>query len=223
VSFGLVIFDCDGVLVDSEEIACRMLAATLTKHGYPISADGVHDRFLGRSMQQMRGAVEAELGHSLPAEFGVGLRAEIDRAFETLQALPHIETALDAIAHPVCVASSGTPTRIRSSLTTVGLLGRFEHAMFSAAEVQNGKPAPDLFLHAAAQMNVPPARCLVIEDSIPGVTGAVAAGMTAFGFHGGGHCRPHTAASLLAAGAVAAFDDFRQLPAMIEQFLRVPA
>jgi beta-phosphoglucomutase-like phosphatase (HAD superfamily) len=124
---------------------------------------------------------------------------------------------LAAIALPVCVASSGAPEKIRASLTRTRLHDRFAPHIFSATQVRNGKPAPDLFLFAAAQMGMPPARCLVIEDSVPGVTGARAAGMAVFGFHGGSHCRPGDEAALAAAGATANFDDMRELPAMIAQ------
>jgi beta-phosphoglucomutase-like phosphatase (HAD superfamily) len=117
------------------------------------------------------------------------------------------------------VASSGTPTRIRSSLGTTELIDYFAPNLFSAMQVERGKPAPDLFLFAAAQMNTPPARCLVIEDSVPGVTGARAAGMAVIGFTGGSHCRPGDADRLRAAGATIVIDDMRDLPALTAQTL----
>ena len=113
------------------------------------------------------------------------------------------------------MASSGTPEKIRHGLSCAGLYDRLAPHIFSATQVARGKPAPDLFLFAAAQMRVAPERCLVIEDSVPGITGARAAGMTVLGFHGGSHCRPGHAERLLAAGAVMAFDDMRQLPDLI--------
>jgi beta-phosphoglucomutase-like phosphatase (HAD superfamily) len=115
------------------------------------------------------------------------------------------------------VASSGSAERIRTSLTLVSLYERFAPNIFSAVQVKNGKPAPDLFLLAARQMQVPPGQCLVIEDSVPGVNAARAAGMAVLGFHGGSHCRPSTAAALREAGATATFDDMRQLPEMIDR------
>jgi len=121
------------------------------------------------------------------------------------------------------VASSGTPEKIRHGLTSAGLYDRLAPHIFSASEVSRGKPAPDLFLFAAQKMKTPPERCLVIEDSVPGVTGAVAAGMTVLGFHGGSHCRADTAARLRAAGAVEAFDDMRQLPALIDRYSSLAA
>jgi len=225
-NFDLVIFDCDGVLVDSEVISCRTHAQMLTRHGYPISTEQVHDRFLGRSAREARLEIERELGRALPDDLDIQLRAELHRAFaESLQAIPGIAQALDGISQAVCVASSGSPERIRTSLTLVGLYDRFVPNVFSAAQVKNGKPAPDLFLFAAEQMKVPPARCLVVEDSVPGVRAARAADMAVLGFHGGSHCRPSTAAALRGAGATATVDDMRQLPALIDRIANdmVPA
>jgi HAD superfamily hydrolase (TIGR01509 family) len=212
----LIIFDCDGVLVDSEVISCRAHAETLTRHGYPITADQVLDRFLGRSMRQATLEVEAELGRSLPDDFPAQVYAEVFRLFAaSLIAMPHIEEALAAIVLPVCVASSGPPEKISASLNRVGLYDRFAPNVFSASEVRNGKPAPDLFLLAADRMKATPDRCLVIEDSVAGIAGARAAGMAVLGFHGGSHCREGYAETLRAAGAAMTFDDMRQLPALI--------
>ena len=209
----LVIFDCDGVLVDSEVISCRAHAETLTRHGYTITSDQVLQRFLGRSMRQATLEIEAELGRSLPEDFHTQVYAEIFRSFaESLEATPHVNEVLAAITRPVCVASSGPPEKISASLNRVGLYDRFAPHIFSAVQVRKGKPAPDLFLFAAEQMRTSPKRCLVIEDSVAGVTGARAAGMTVLGFHGGSHCPPGHAGMLRTAGATATFDDMRQLP-----------
>jgi HAD superfamily hydrolase (TIGR01509 family) len=214
----LVIFDCDGVLVDSEVISCRAHAATLTRHGYPITEDQVFDRFLGRSMRQATLEVEAELGRSLPDDFHTQVYAEIFREFATsLEATPHIVETLAAIRLPVCVASSGPPEKISASLNRVGLYDRFAPHIFSAVQVKHGKPAPDLFLFTAEQMKVSPARCLVIEDSVSGIAAARVAGMTVLGYHGGSHCRPGHADTLRVAGAAVTFDDMRQLPDLIGQ------
>ncbi len=218
MNFDLIIFDCDGVLVDSEVISCRAHAETLTRHGYPITAEQVIERFLGRSMRQATLEVEAELGRSLPNDFQSQTYAEIFRLFAvSLEATPHIGEALARIALPVCVASSGPPEKISASLNRVGLYDRFAPHIFSAVQVRHGKPAPDLFLFAAEQMQTLPARCLVIEDSVAGVAGAIAAGMPVLGFHGGSHCRPGYGDGLRAAGAAAIFDDMRQLPALIDR------
>jgi HAD superfamily hydrolase (TIGR01509 family) len=218
VNFDLIIFDCDGVLVDSEVISCRAHAETLTRHGYPITQEQVLERFLGRSMRQATLEVEAELGRSLPDDFASQTYAEIFRLFAaSLEATPHIGEALAEISQPVCVASSGPPEKISASLNRVGLYDRFAPHIFSAVQVRHGKPAPDLFLFAAGQMQTLPARCLVIEDSIAGIAGAIAAGMPVLGFHGGSHCRPGHGDGLRAAGAAAIFDDMRQLPGLIER------
>ncbi len=214
----LVIFDCDGVLVDSEVISCQAHADVLSQCGYPITADQVFDRFLGRSAKQARLEIEAELGRSLPDNFNVLLQERLFGAFEAdLRAIEGIAHALDALDVPACVASSGSHQRMRVSLGATRLYDRFAPHIFSSSQVQNGKPAPDLFLFAAAQMRAAPGRCLVVEDSIAGVTGAVAAGMTVFGFYGGSHCRPDHGATLQAAGAHLTFDDMAKLPALLGQ------
>ena len=218
MNFDLIIFDCDGVLVDSEVISCRAHADVLSRHGYPITQQQVFDRFLGRSTRQANSEVEAELGRALPDDFHVQLQDELFRSFEAdLEAVPHIHSALDAIAQAVCVASSGSHQRMNVTLGRTRLYDRFAPNIFSASQVSNGKPAPDLFLFAASQLNVSPERCLVIEDSVPGVTGGRAAGMTVLGFHGGCHCRPGYGEDLRVAGATATFDDMRQLPGLIER------
>lgn len=218
--YDLIIFDCDGVLVDSEALACVVHADVLTQHGYAISAEQVHDRFLGRSAREARLEVETELGRAFPDAYTAQLKATIDRVFgEQLKPVPHIADTLGRLSQRICVASSGTPTRIRSSLGTTGLLDRFDPHLFSAMQVERGKPAPDLFLFAAAQMNTPPARCVVVEDSVPGVTAARAAKMTVIGFTGGSHCRPGDADRLRTAGAAIVIDDMRTLPVLIAQGL----
>ena len=136
---------------------------------------------------------------------------------EKLQPIPGIEQTLARLRQKICVASSGTPERIRSSLTITGLIDRFAPHIFSASQVAHGKPAPDLFLFAAAQMGADPECCLVVEDSVPGVMGAVAAGMAVAGFCGGGHCGADHAAALRKAGALAVFHDMTQLPEIIDK------
>ena len=212
----LIIFDCDGVLVDSEVISCRVHAEALTRLGYPITAEQVGVRFLGRSALDAHAEVERELGRALPDDFEERRKlAILDALATSLEPIPHIHAVLEAITIPVCVASSGFPAKIAQSLTSTRLHTRFAPHIFSATQVSRGKPAPDLFLFAAEQMKAAPARCIVIEDSVPGVTGGRAAGMTVLGFHGGSHCRPGHADLLRAAGAAVTFDDFRQLPGLI--------
>jgi HAD superfamily hydrolase (TIGR01509 family) len=206
------------VLVDSEVISCRAHAATLTRHGYPITADQVLERFLGVSDREARQIIEAETERKLPDDFESQVKqATLQFYASDLRPISHVGEAIAAIGLPKCVASSGTPEKIRHGLECVGLHDQLAPHIFSASQVKRGKPAPDLFLFAAEQMGVAPARCLVIEDSVPGVTGAVAADMTVLGFHGGSHCRPGYSETLRAAGAVVTFDDMRQLPGLIGQ------
>jgi len=217
-NFDLIIFDCDGVLVDSEVISCRAHAEILTRHGYPITADEVLNRFLGVSDREARLMIENEIGRKLPNDFESQVKqATLQFYADDLRAISYVSEAIAAIGLPKCVASSGTPEKIRHGLTCAGLYDQLAPHIFSASEVKRGKPAPDLFLFAAEQMQAAPAQCLVIEDSIPGVTGAVAAGMTVLGFHGGSHCPPGHADTLRAAGAIMTFEDMRQLPDLIAQ------
>ena len=212
----LVIFDCDGVLVDSEVISCRAHAETLSRYGYAITADQVLARFLGVSDREARLAIENEMGRKLPDNFEAQMKqAALQRYASELKAIPHVGEAVAAIGLPTCVASSGTHEKIRHGLTCAGLYDRLAPNIFSATQVARGKPAPDLFLFAAEQMSASPTRCVVIEDSIPGISGARAAGMTVLGFHGGSHCRPGYGDTLSAAGATMTFDDMRQLPGLI--------
>jgi HAD superfamily hydrolase (TIGR01509 family) len=216
--FELVIFDCDGVLVDSEVISCRAHAETLARHGYPITAEQVLERFLGVSDREARLIIESETGRKLPDDFESQVKQATLRFYAgDLQAISYVGEAVAAIDLPKCVASSGTPEKIHHGLTCAGLYDLLAPNIFSATKVRNGKPAPDLFLFAAAQMGMSPERCLVVEDSIPGITGALAAGMTVLGFHGGSHCRPGYDERLRAAGAAATFDDMRQLAGLIAQ------
>jgi HAD superfamily hydrolase (TIGR01509 family) len=217
-NFDLIIFDCDGVLVDSEVISCRAHAETLTRHGYPITADEVLNRFLGVSDREARLMIENEISRKLPNDFESQVKqATLQFYADDLRAISYVSEAIAAIGLPKCVASSGTPEKIRHGLTCAGLYDQLAPHIFSASEVKRGKPAPDLFLFAAEQMRAAPAQCLVIEDSIPGVTGAVAAGMTVLGFHGGSHCPPGHGGTLRAAGAIMTFEDMRQLPDLIAQ------
>jgi HAD superfamily hydrolase (TIGR01509 family) len=212
----LVIFDCDGVLVDSEVISCRAHADMLTRHGYPITAEQVLERFLGVSDREARLAVETELGRALPADFEALMKhAALQFYADELGAIPYIAETIAAIDLPKCVASSGTPEKIRHGLSCAGLYDLLAPNIFSATQVKRGKPAPDLFLFAAEQMEVAPQRCVVIEDSVPGVTGALAAGMAVLGFYGGSHCRPGHADRLREAGAAATFHDMRELPGLL--------
>ncbi|TPQ36739.1 hydrolase [Bradyrhizobium guangdongense] len=214
----LIIFDCDGVLVDSEVISCRAHASVLTRHGYPITPEQVLVRFLGVSDREARQMVEDEIGRKLPDDLEAQIKtATLQFYAGELQPITHVATAIAAIDLPKCVASSGTPEKIRHGLDCAGLYDQLAPHIFSATQVARGKPAPDLFLFAAEQMKAAPENCLVIEDSVPGVTGARAAGMTVLGFHGGSHCPPGHGETLRRAGAGLIFDDMRQLPDLVRR------
>jgi HAD superfamily hydrolase (TIGR01509 family) len=211
----LVIFDCDGVLIDSELLSVRADRETLAECGIELSIEEILERYTGISFAAVVADLEARHGR-LPADFADRRRRRLWPLFDSeLQAIPGVSAVIDALTCKACVASSGRPDRLRHTLSLVGLYDRFHPNIFSAVEVAHGKPAPDLFLYAAERMGVMPARCVVIEDSLPGVTAAVAAGMTVIGFVGASHCRPGDAARLAAQGAVAVIDDMAQLPPIL--------
>ncbi|MFD8388107.1 HAD family hydrolase [Streptomyces sp. NPDC059680] len=207
----LVLFDCDGVLVDSERIAARVQVALGAELGWPLTEGEVVDRFIGRSHAAIRRQVAARLGEETAAiwaqRFEQLHREAVDADLAPVDGLPE---ALDAIALPTCVASSGSHDKMRHTLGRTGLYDRFAGRIHSATEVAHGKPAPDLFLHAARHMGVDPAACVVVEDSLPGVLAARAAGMRAFGYAGG-----LTPAERLEGPGTTVFHDMRKLPALI--------
>jgi HAD superfamily hydrolase (TIGR01509 family) len=207
----LVIFDCDGVLVDTERIAVRIDVIVLAELGWPMTEAEVVERFMGRSDEEMTAEIEAHLGRRLPASWEEPFRHLYRQAFEAeLEPVAGVVEALDAIAIPTCVASSGTHEKIRFTLGLTGLYERFAGRIFSVSDVARGKPAPDLFLHAADRMGVPPAQCAVVEDSRYGVEAARAAGMRAFGYAGG--LAPKGA---LAGPQTIVFEDMRELPDLL--------
>ena len=200
----LVVFDCDGVLVDSEMLACGVEAQALTALGYPVTGEEVARRYAGFSDADMRRSIEREIGRALPVDHAERCAAALQEAFRSeLRPVAGMAAVVDAVAaagRKRCVASSSAPERLRLALSVTGLWEKFAPHVFSAKMVARGKPAPDLFLFAAERMEVEPAVCLVVEDSVPGVQAARAAGMTAVGFSGGGHCGPDHAARLREAG-----------------------
>jgi HAD superfamily hydrolase (TIGR01509 family) len=212
VAFELIIFDCDGVLVDSEPVANRIFADALREIGLRMSYDEVSREFVGLSMARCVEIVEQRIGGSVHGDFVERLQQRTFSAFRSgLRAVEGVEDALRRIETPVCVASSGEPEKMRLTLGLTGLLPRFEGRMFSAIEVARGKPAPDLFLHAARGLDARPSRCAVIEDSVPGAQAAVAAGMRAFGYAGRG-----SGESLRAAGATV-FHHMSDLPRLLAE------
>jgi HAD superfamily hydrolase (TIGR01509 family) len=207
----LVILDCDGVLVDSERIAVRVDVVVLAELGWVMTEAEVVERFMGRTDEYMASQIEAHLGRPLPVNWEEPFRRLYREAFEAgLKPVPGILEVLDELATPACVASSGTHERIRYTLGLTGLYARFVGRIFSASDVARGKPAPDLFLHAANRMGADPSECAVVEDSRYGLEAARAAGMRAFGYAGG-----LTPRDRLEGIGTVVFQDMRELPRLL--------
>ncbi|APV49364.1 hypothetical protein BWI17_06535 [Betaproteobacteria bacterium GR16-43] len=210
----LVIFDCDGVLIDSEPIANRVFRDLLESAGLKMTLQEVMGTFVGSTKAGCIERAGQMLGHPLPATFGdewdrvlfAALRTEV----KPVEGIPQV---LASMTVPYCVASNGNPDRIQLALEAAGLWPRFEGRMFTAADVARPKPAPDLFLHAAKRMGAEPRDCAVIEDTPTGVKAAVAAGMAVFGYVGAPHA---DAAAMRSLGAVT-FSSMRELPALLER------
>lgn len=185
---GLVIFDCDGVLIDSEVISIRMLTAELRNHGLDLTVEFVSRHFLGRSYPTVLNEIRSRFGIDLPPGFEAEYRSRLLAAFRReLKVMPGVAEMVRDLALPFCVATSSSPERVRQSLEIAGLSTLMGTHVFTASEVARGKPAPDLFLHAAASMRVDPSRCLVIEDTETGIRAGLAAGMQVWRFTGGSH------------------------------------
>jgi HAD superfamily hydrolase (TIGR01509 family) len=212
----VVIFDCNGVLVDGEPIANAVAAEEFVRAGIPMTPELVARFFAGRRSADMFAAIEKATGRKLPANFsGIVTAATLRRFRSELRPTPHAAYALTWLRGPKCVASSSSLERIRVSLETTGLLRFFEPRLFSASDVARGKPAPDLFLRAAARSGIDPADCIVVEDSPAGIAAATAAGMTSIGFVGGTHAGPELGPMLLAAGASTIIADLRMLKSTV--------
>ena len=210
----LVIFDCDGVLVDSEPVANRTLGQMLRELGLDLTQDQIFQSFVGYSLPHCMRVIESMLGRPPPESFLHDLQARTFAAFaDELHAMPGIEQALDgldAAGVPYCVASSGDHEKMNTTLGITGLLPRFAGRIFSVTQVAHGKPAPDVYLFAARQLGAEPSACVVVEDTPPGVQAGVAAGMTVFGF-----CAHTPQQKLQAAGAHRTFEDLRRLREML--------
>jgi HAD superfamily hydrolase (TIGR01509 family) len=207
--FDLVIFDCDGVLVDSERLAVVVESRILTQIGWPLTQAEVIQRFVGRSSAYMKGQIEEVIGRSVDwwTEFEEPIRIIYESELTPIEG---VEDALDALAMPTCVASSSSHSSLEFKLGLTGLLDRFHGRLFSSNDVEHGKPAPDVFLFAASQLDVVPDRCAVIEDSVHGVLAGLAAGMTVFAYAGG-----VTGASELTRDGVTVFREMRELPGLL--------
>jgi HAD superfamily hydrolase (TIGR01509 family) len=212
-SFDLIIFDCDGVLVDSERVANEVFARVLDEVcGLQFTLDDMFDTFVGHSRAQCLQKIEAMIGEPPPPELDLRYQHDIDNALkQTVQAIDGIETVLQTLSKPYCVASSGSHDKMKMTLGKTNLMQYVEGNIFSTSDVKRGKPHPDIYLHAARTMGFDdPSRCAVIEDSPIGVTGAVAAGMRVFGF-----AELMPAQRLHEAGAHHVFNRMQDLPDLI--------
>jgi HAD superfamily hydrolase (TIGR01509 family) len=205
----MVIFDCNGVLVDSEKLATAVVSQEFMRAGFALPPEVIARYFTGRRPADMFAEVETAAGRKLPPNFAMTVASATLQRFR--RATAHVAYALNWLRGPKCVASSSSFDRIRLSLETTDLIRFFDPFLFSASEVPNGKPAPDLFLQAAAKMHVEPRDCIVVEDSPVGVAAAVAAGMNAIGFVGGSHAGDHLAGQLRQEGARIIINDMRAL------------
>jgi len=217
---GLIIFDCDGVLVDSEPIAHGLLAQMMTDLGNPISTAESIQKFTGRSLADTLPLIEDVLGRSIPNQMGQHYgRLLLERLRRDLTPIAGVKEAVTMLNYPRCVASSSSLERIRLSLEVAGLASLFGSNIFSATQVTHGKPAPDLYLFAAIRMAVAPEDCVVIEDSALGVTAGRAAGMKVIGFTGGTHSMGDAARHLASAGAYHVVSSMAELPAIVERVM----
>ncbi len=221
VVFDLVIFDCDGVLVDSETIALELDVEMLAEFGIPLARGEIIDRFLGRSNTDVEAMIVELAERELPDDWVRHWNDRYDELLDMrLTPIPGIVDALARLTVPICVASSGRPESIERKLALCRLAGAFGDRVFSAVQVTHGKPAPDLFLLAAKRCGAAPERCAVVEDSPAGVQAGRAAGMTVFAYAGGMVARER-----LQAGGAVVFDDMRRLPELLaatDQPVRTP-
>jgi HAD superfamily hydrolase (TIGR01509 family) len=218
----LVIFDCDGVLVDSEMLSCGIDAELLAERGVTMSTEEVLNGYAGMSYASMIAEISRERGVDLGEDFEREALERFGRAIETqLAPIPGIAGVLERLELPVCVASSSALSRVVQSLEVTGLIEHFAERIFSAEMVEAGKPAPDLFLFAARACGVAPPACLVVEDSPHGITAALAAGMRAVGFTAGAHCDAGREAAIVDAGAHLLARDDRELEKILRASCQV--
>lgn len=217
--FDLIIFDCDGVLVDSEIIAAEVESRLLSDAGYPISPEEMSERFAGMTWQNILLAVEREASIPISASLIDKSEKLLDaRLAKDVEMVLGVKQALARITEPRCICSNSGTGRLNSMLSKVGLKPYFEGHIYSAKDLgaDRVKPKPDIFLHGAKQMGAKPERCLVIEDSVHGIHGAVAAGMRVIGFTGASHTYPSHADRLTEAGAETVISRMADLPAMVK-------
>jgi HAD superfamily hydrolase (TIGR01509 family) len=217
VTTAALIFDLDGVLVDSEVLIGHVVSATLSAFDIDLIPSDYHARFHYVRLERMAETISAEHGVFFPKNFVPKLRQRLDAAYATdLTTVPGVEAMLQAVTQPVAVASGSTPEGIDFKLRRTGLYDFFAPHIYSIFDVgARRKPAPDVFLHTAAQLGLAPGDCVVIEDAAAGVTAGIAAGMRVFGFTGGGHAYPGLPEKLLDAGAAVVFDNMGDLITLI--------
>ena len=211
----LIIFDCDGVLVDSEALAIAVDELVLADLGWTMGRDEIIARFVGRSEEHFLSVIEDHFGRTLPTDWADSYEHLYLESFsQNLQPVAGIVEALDSIKLPICVASNGSHEKMQFTLGLTGLLPRFEGRIFSASDVARGKPAPDLFLHAASVLGYAPPDCVVVEDSLAGVQAALAANMRVIAYAGGIFPR-----GLLNENGVTIIDDLLELPHVLETLI----
>ncbi len=218
----LVIFDCDGVLIDSEIISSKVLISQLQEVGISVDFKYFQNNFLGRSFPKVAEAIRNTFDVDLPTDFEASFKLRLFGAFSSeLKATIGVFDVLENLSIPTCVATSSTPARVRKSLELTGLAHFFGRDVFTASEVKNGKPAPDLFFHTAEKMKADPSKCLVIEDSLPGVEAGLAAGMLVWRFTGASHMQGLAQAGDDSIPEVRVFDKwskfFEMAPALKQQ------
>jgi len=197
-SFDLVIFDCDGVLVESEELACQLYVQMFAEYGYKLDFDETLHKFYGTTLHERVKTTSQEIGRTPPDDFiPMFYQRQAELTEQALQAVPYVHELIESLSIPICVASNGSRNEINLRLRVTKLLPYFEGAIFSGIEVPRPKPAPDVYLAAAKHFNIQPSRCVVVEDSVLGVTAAVAAEMKVYG-----HATFNSAEKLQAAGAI---------------------
>lgn len=215
--FDLAMFDCDGVLLDSEIIACQADAEAYTALGYPMTTQEISRRFAGMPDEAVDAALVKEMGKPLPANFRRTIkRAVIEKYRTELRAVDGAPALLSSLRTAKCIASSAAPAKLALGLIETELFELVYPHIFSTRLVEKGKPHPDIFLYAALRMEAEPKRCVVIEDSVAGVTAAKSAGMTCIGFTGGSHCADDHAERLYDAGASTVVDRLDAVAELIE-------
>ena len=214
MAIGLIIFDCDGVIADSEVLSAEVLIDQLADIGIAITMDDVRRDFLGRSFPTVAATIRSRFDRPLPDGFEAAYRARLLDRFQTdLAQTPGFATMLRGLGLPVCVATSSSPPRVARTLQILGLTDDFGPHVFTASQVEHGKPAPDLFLFAARRMGRRPQDCLVIEDSLPGIQAGISAGMSVLSYRGGSHLRDLPQPDL----TVDSFDNWADFPQLLDR------